>query len=221
MWILRAASKGEAMKRVVIYYVRHGKTEYNRDHIMQGGRVDAPLAPEALWQIEDTRRAFESIQIDAAWCSPQGRARRTAELILAGHNIAAEPLEELREVDFGTMDGTSLNKLGTKLRFGLGFVRQDFRPWGGECAAQIRARAAHAFKHIYTQAQDGDAVLVVAHGALFRYLLSLYGQEGPAAVRSRTVRVENVSIATFVAEDAGIRLVHLPVSAKEFRPQAR
>ena len=51
------------MKRVTFYYVRHGRTEFNRDGIIQGGRVDSPLAEEsrtraARWRASILRTAI-------------------------------------------------------------------------------------------------------------------------------------------------------------------
>ena len=60
------------MKQVTFYYVRHGRTEFNRDGIIQGGRVDSPLAEESIWQVEDTARALADVAL--ARCYIDGKS---------------------------------------------------------------------------------------------------------------------------------------------------
>lgn len=206
------------MKRVVIYYIRHGKTEFNRDGIIQGGSVDSPLVAESMHLIEDTRRAFESLEIAHAWSSPLGRARKTAELVLAGHDTPIEPLETLREVDFGTLDGRSAAKLSNKLLFSLGYVTQNFTPWKGECAQDVRLRVRSAFTTMYHASEHGDSICAFAHGSLFRYVLQEFGTGPALGIRSRKVHTSNASVATLIASEQGIELVQLPTPGKDFVP---
>lgn len=206
------------MKRVVIYYVRHGKTEFNRDGIIQGGNVDSPLVAESMHLIEDTRRAFEPLEIAHAWCSPLGRARKTAELVLTGHQTPLEPLETLREVDFGSLDGRDANKLSTKLLFSAGYLAQNFTPWGGEQAKDVRARVRSAFTAMYNAAEHGDTICAFAHGSLFRYVLQEFGTGSALGLKSRKIHTPNASVATLIASEKGIELVQLPTPGKDFVP---
>jgi broad specificity phosphatase PhoE len=222
------------MKRVTFYYVRHGKTEFNRDGVIQGGRVDSPLVPETLPEIERSARALAGVGTDRCYCSPQGRAQRTARLLLEGIGAAeaqgapseagrpvpegsasaagrlgpagllgVNTLDDLREFDFGDIDGKRHADYGKQ--FVRCFIRQDFSSVGGESGRQVRARVRRAFSRMLAESSDGDAVLVVAHGSLFRYVMLEFATDmSPLRRRlaSLTMRMPNASIGVVVGTDA-------------------
>ncbi|MGH6971015.1 MAG: phosphoglycerate mutase family protein, partial [Caulobacteraceae bacterium] len=68
----------------MIWLVRHGQTEMNREGRLQG-TIDSPLTPLGLEQAALVGRWFASHAHDPArWTistSPLGRARSTAEII--------------------------------------------------------------------------------------------------------------------------------------------
>ena len=72
------------MKKVTFYYVRHGRTEFNRDKIIQGGRVDSPLVSESVPTIERSAKALSQIEFARCYVSPLNRTHQTAEVLLAG-----------------------------------------------------------------------------------------------------------------------------------------
>lgn len=204
------------MKRVTFYYVRHGRTEFNRDGIIQGGRVDAPLVRESIPAIEATARALAPISLSRCYSSPLGRAVETARIVTSGRDLEVKPLDDLREFDFGDLDGKPY--AGNRLKFARCFVRQDFSPYGGEEGEQVRERVRRAFAHMYGQASDGDNVLVVCHGAFFRYVLLEYY---PASrlrrkLMSETIKTPNAGIAVIVGESGRFTLAELPVTAERF-----
>ena len=216
------------MKRVTFYYVRHGKTEFNKKGIIQGGRVDSPLVPETLPVIEQSARALSGIPFASCYCSPLGRAQSTARLLLDGMSPRQTPevrtLDDLREFDFGTIDGREYS--GHSLQFVRCFAHQDFTPVGGESGDQVRRRVRVAFSRMFAESADGDNVLVVAHGAIFRYvLLEFYTDVSPLArrIRSMTVKTPNAGIGVVegIFDEASMptpafKLTHLPVTGSEF-----
>lgn len=190
------------MKHVTFYYVRHGRTEFNRDGIVQGGSVDSPLAAESLHEVEATAHALADVPFARCYSSPLGRACETARIVVGERNLAIQPLNDLREFNFGKLDG----KPGAQVvrQFGICFVLQDFSRYGGEKGSEVRTRVRRAFTHMFNESHDGDNVLVVAHGALFRYVL-LEFYPAPYLRRrfmSETVRTPNGGIA--VVEGTGL-----------------
>ena len=182
------------MKKVTFYYVRHGRTEFNRDKIIQGGRVDSPLVSESVPTVERSARALSQIEFARCYVSPLNRTHQTAEVLLAGRDIEVKVNENLREFDFGDIDGKPYK--GNKGTFTRCFLRQDFSSVGGESGKEVRERVRRAFKKMYKESADGDNILVVGHGA----------------------RVPNAGIATIVATDGEFELVCMPVKAEKFRP---
>lgn len=205
------------MKHITFYYVRHGRTEYNRDGIFQGGRVDSPLVEESIYQVEDTGRALAGVDFARCYTSPLGRARQTAEIILAGRDVPIRPLDDLREFDFGEVDGKP--QKGHLAQFVRCYLRQDFSPIGGETGAQVRTRVRRAFQTMYDEGADGDQILVTAHGALMRYVLLEFYHQGNALTRkikSETLKTPNAGIAVVTGDAAGFDLARLPMTAEQF-----
>lgn len=206
------------MKRVVFYYVRHGRTEYNRDGVIQGGRVDSPLVEGSLDAVRATEEALAPIALAACWCSPLGRAQETARIVLGDRDLTPKPLESLREFDFGELDGKPHRH--NERAFASCFLHQDFSSVGGETGDEVRSRVRSAFKKMYRAARDGDSVLVVGHGAYLRYVILELAQMSNASkwIASRTMRAGNASITTVVCEDGVYNITSMPVPARKFRP---
>ena len=96
---------------------------------------------------------------------------------------------------------------------------QDFSRFGGETAAQVRARILRVFKHMYHEACDGDKILVVAHGALVRYLVweFMEGSYLTRAWESRTVKTSNAAVGLIQAHNDSFTLLTTPLCAGKFK----
>ena len=84
----------------MLYIMRHGKTDWNIQHKLQG-HTDIPLNEEGRQMAKQAREDYLNIPIDICYCSPLIRARETAELVLQGRNIPIlcdDRLMELRIV---------------------------------------------------------------------------------------------------------------------------
>ena len=93
----------------MIYLVRHGQTEFNRERRIQG-RVDSPLTELGIRQAKAVGRLLRDlIREPAGWrivSSPLGRARATAGIIaatLGGLPVELEP--RIQEMSWGSFDG--------------------------------------------------------------------------------------------------------------------
>lgn len=205
------------MKRVTFYYVRHGRTEFNRDGIIQGGRVDSPLVKESIPTVRETAKVLADVDFARCFVSPLGRARQTADLLLEGRNVEMRTLDDLREFDFGSIDGKLYKS--NRLAFVRCFLKQDFSSLGGESGAEVRERVRHAFRKMYKESSDGDSVLVVGHGAYVRYVVQEFAKMTAFSRRltSTTMRVPNAGIALVVAVDGEFELTCMPVKAERFK----
>jgi len=203
------------MKTVVFTYVRHGRTEFNRDHVIQGGRADSPLDPEGIPAIRATAVAISGIPFASCYASPLKRVLRTATILTEGRDLPVQNLDDLREFDFGDIDGHPYD--GRRLTFAHCFVHQDFSPVHGETGEKVRSRVRSAFSAMYDASVDGDQVLVVGHGAFLRYVLLEFGTGNRLArkIKSETMRTRNASMSTVIGTDGRFRLVQLPHSAEK------
>ena len=87
---------------MILYVVRHGETEWNRLHKVQG-RTDIPLNDYGRHLARETAEGMKSLSLDLAYTSPLSRARETAGIILEGRNIPIIEDERIQEFSFGSM----------------------------------------------------------------------------------------------------------------------
>ena len=93
----------------MIYLVRHGETEKNKERLLQG-RSNLPLNETGVRQAEAVRDYFrgKGIAFDRIYSSPLQRAVQTARII-AGEEAPLIPDDRLLEMDYGPWEGTSLS----------------------------------------------------------------------------------------------------------------
>jgi broad specificity phosphatase PhoE len=169
---------------VTILLVRHGETEWNRERRNQG-RLDSPLTLRGIAQARAIGARLRRLPEAAAapiLASPQGRARRTAEII--GEQLAgARPLrldDRLRELTLGAWDGLTYGEIEARspgIFDGDGRHEWCFRAPGGESYDSLAARLGEWL----AEQDDAAPVIAVAHGLVSRVLRGLYARL-PAAV---------------------------------------
>lgn len=88
----------------MLYIMRHGKTEWNAKHKLQG-RTDIPLSDEGRIMAENAAKEYADVHFDICFCSPLIRAKETAEILLKGRNIPIKTDDRLIEMSFGIYEG--------------------------------------------------------------------------------------------------------------------
>jgi broad specificity phosphatase PhoE len=157
-----------------LYLVRHGENLANITKEFSCRLVDYPLTPKGALQARQTAEHFASRRIDAVYSSPLKRARQTALPIAALLGLTPIVIENLREINVGTLElePPSLrtwdlhNQILTDWYYG----KYDETFPGGENFHGMWARARDALLQI---ARGGDArsVVAVGHGGMFTYLI--------------------------------------------------
>lgn len=89
----------------MIYIIRHGQTELNSRHALQG-RSDHPLDEIGIEQAKEAAVLLSSVQFDKVYSSPLQRAVQTAEIVAPG--VAALLDDRLIEMDYGPYEGMDL-----------------------------------------------------------------------------------------------------------------
>ena len=166
----------------VLYYVRHGLTDWNIQQRLQG-RQDSTLTAEGVNQAERCadilRDLFERDGCrpdDFAYVSsPLGRARKTMELLRSALGIdpsryAVDP--RLAEIAFGAWEGLTYDDI---LARDAGIVAQRennkwrFKSPGGESYEEVTVRVAGWHATVTTD------TVAVAHGGTARALIAHCG----------------------------------------------
>ena len=174
------------MSRPVIYYIRHGLTDWNLEQRLQG-RHDVPLNAAGCAQaaccaaiLQDLfrrdHRAPESFDYVS---SPLLRARKTMEIVRAtlGLEPAGYAVEaQLAEIAFGEWEGLTYSEIMARDKHVIAARELDkwaFTPPGGESYAQVAARIRQWYETI-----ESDTV-VAAHGGTARALIAHLGLAPP------------------------------------------
>lgn len=160
----------------VLYFVRHGETEYNREGIMQGSEIDSELNETGREQAHALRDRFSTIPVDVVYSSRLKRARETAEVVAQSlPNPERRDLDDLREISWGVLEGESPSPARDAMLENVKerWARGEFeaRVEGGESILDVRDRAIRAAQHIVDR-EAGRTVLAVTHGRYLRVLLA-------------------------------------------------
>ena len=172
----------------VIYYIRHGETDWNVEGRLQGhqdvplnarGRAQATLCGEILRDLF-ARDGRDPAALDYV-SSPLGRARQTMQLMrttlgMQAEGYALEP--RLIEISFGDWEGFTIAQL--RDRDPQRIAQREHDKWhfvapGGESYKEVAARM-----RAWYEALSRDTV-VTAHGGTARGLMASLGIAKPAA----------------------------------------
>jgi probable phosphoglycerate mutase len=151
--------------------VRHGETDWNRDHRWQG-HSDTPLNESGRRQALELAATLDPP--DRIYTSDLSRAVETAAILAARLGSPVVPDQRLRERGFGAWEGLTTPEI--EERFAADLAR--WRAGEGAGAADAEAFEAFAervgsFLDDVLASEAGKEVLVVAHGGTIRVIHAL------------------------------------------------
>jgi probable phosphoglycerate mutase len=163
-----------------IIHIRHGETAWNLARRLQGSK-DIPLNETGRAQAARNGRRLKELLVelerdpaDMDWvASPMHRARETMEIIRreVGIDPGGYRIEDgLREISFGQLEGFTYEEMEIKEPALYMRLREDkwtFVPPDGENYVTLTERVAGVLATI-----KGPGI-IVAHGGIFRALLSI------------------------------------------------
>jgi broad specificity phosphatase PhoE len=191
----------------IIYYIRHGETDWNVEGRLQGG-IDTPLndlgrtqATHAGGILADMFARDDRVASGLAFvASPLQRARHTMDLVR--HELKLPPGgyaldDRLREIGYGHWEGSTLAQMQAsdpEL-----FARRQIDKWtvpppGGENYASVQIRMRDWYDSL-----RADTV-AVAHGGTARALMVALGIETPASASDLLIEQGVV----YVFRDGGV-----------------
>lgn len=149
---------------MLICVVRHGQTDWNKLHKLQG-REDIPLNETGLAQARSCGVAISGVRWDGILTSPLSRAKQTAQEI--ARLVALDDVLEdadLIERDYGSASG--------QIRLGQVQRLNPLEYEGMEDQASVTTRMMNALDRMVTMWQDKQNVLLVSHGSSINALLA-------------------------------------------------
>ena len=159
----------------MLYIIRHGKTDWNVMHKLQG-KTDVPLNDEGRAMAEQAREEYKDVHFDIAFCSPLSRARETAKILLRGRDIPIITDDRLTEMSFGIYEGNDYSFDIPGESFNVIFQEPEkytTPPEGAESFEELFARTGEFLREkVDPELEKGKDVLIVGHGAMNSSIVS-------------------------------------------------
>ena len=173
--------------------VRHGETAWNKEGRFQGQSV-VGLNDRGIMQARQVAKALLALKPTALYSSPLPRTHMTAQEISRELSIPVEPLDGIKEVNLGELEGIT----GQEMRQQYAQIYDAWREDpsgvvfpGGESILQLQERAWNAIGDI-EKAHREDAIVAVSHNFAIRSILCRF--LGLPLSRFHLLRVDLASI---------------------------
>jgi probable phosphoglycerate mutase len=172
-----------------IYLARHGQTDWNAAHRLQGGS-DVALNAAGRRQAAHLADRLNGIALDAVYASALRRSRETAEIVHG--SVPVRVLDGLNERRLGSFEGRRIDPADpATASVAHDYDRRSQDPDdtldGGESLSQFFARVQAAL-HGITERHGSGAILIIGHGGtnqmIVRALFGLTPQEAHAFVQA-------------------------------------
>ena len=201
------------MNSCILYLVRHGQTQWNVEQRIQG-QTDTLLNPIGEQQAHEQRENLKGIHFSKVYSSDLIRAHRTAEILNLEQKLAIQTTQALRERNFGSYQGKTMEE-GRKKLWGL-LAHYSNHPHikesGVETNELVIGRSLTFLREV-SVAHPGENILVVTHGGVIRLMLLHLGytKEGKfpsGAIQNLAyVKLECDGVDFAVKETSGITIL--------------
>lgn len=164
----------EVLPKVNFYLIRHGETEYNVKHLVQGW-VDSALTEDGIAQADKLGNGLKDIPFDKAYTSDSKRAVNTCKAVMKNQDGDTEITESLREIHFGDLEGTESKTLWD----------DPYHAWvgyddvGGETYEQVANRVKRVMDLAAADLTEGGNILISTHGLSIISLLDAICPDDP------------------------------------------
>lgn len=181
--------------------IRHGQTEWSVAG-RHTGRTDVPLTEAGRAEAVDAGRTLDGWHLTAAYTSPLGRARETAEIV--GCPVPVSVDADLAEWDYGDWEGITTDAARTQI--------PDWSVWthpmtGGESLVELGARADRFLARVQADVPQGN-VAVFSHGHLLAVLIARWCGLPPVEGRRFYLATATVSLLGWHRGDRVIRALN-------------
>lgn len=158
-----------------IYIVRHGQTDYNKNHIIQGSGIDSDLNDWGRQQALAFYESYQDVPFDKIYTSDLKRTKQSVQLFTE-NNFPTEHHEGLNEISWGAREGKKIGEVEDQ------YYHDMLQRWregeiglaidGGESPLDVQARQKPVLELILSR-QEEKNILICMHGRAIRIFLSL------------------------------------------------
>lgn len=197
------------MSEIRLLIARHGETDFNKNGLMQGRGIDAPLNDRGIKQAKKLASYLKNYETDLLVSSNLKRAIQTASYYSESKGISLMKSSALDEMDFGDFEGRSYDDIITELAYidkawRRGEIEKKIP--GGESPLSVYERASTAILTMIKEQEHGLITLVI-HGRLMRILFSEW--LGFGIKNMHQIEHENGAVNQFVYKNGSFSVVYL------------
>jgi len=158
-----------------LYFVRHGESEANTQHVISNRGWTHPLTEMGRRQACDLVAGLSQAGAGKIYSSPLRRAVETAEILARRLDLPFQIDDALREYDCGDLEGKADAeswRLHAALKHSWLVERQLHRRIkGGESYLDIQGRFQPFINRLIEVGIDGEVVILVGHGGTYQCML--------------------------------------------------
>ena len=192
-----------------LFFIRHGETDNNKNHILQGRAVNASINDEGKLQGEEIAEALKDVPIQKVVVSSLIRTLETASPLIEQHNAIVESYSELDEMSFGDWEGKSFKSVVNDIYEFQSIWKSgkiDAKIPNGESPQQVFDRARKKIIEVLNSSNE-EHIAFVIHGRLIRIILSEFVGEG--LKNMHLIKHQNGSINHLTWNGEAFDVVHL------------
>src|SRR5215208_3897854 len=159
-----------------LYFVRHGESEANIQHVISNRESPFGLTDRGREQAKVLAESLSELPMIAIYSSPVRRAKETAAILSESLHLSYEVTEALREYDCGILEEKSDEeswKLHSEIAEDWTLHHNYLRkPEGGESFLEIKERFIPFIERLAQHDLPArDHILLVSHGGLLQLML--------------------------------------------------
>lgn len=169
----------------MLYIIRHGQTDKNREGVLQG-RSNVALNETGKAQARRLARYFreKGISFDRVYSSPLIRAVETARIAADTDQVATD--DRLLEMDYGPYEGVSYIDPPEEIRKFFSDFTRNPAPEGMESLAAVTARLGGFLEEIAPYAGDQN-ILIATHAISMKGALEYLTPESNGSYWSKYI----------------------------------
>ncbi|MGN0919874.1 MAG: histidine phosphatase family protein [Alphaproteobacteria bacterium] len=149
----------------MIYFVRHGQTDWNVERRTQG-QLDIPLNETGKKEAMECGKKLNSVKIDRIIASDLSRAKETANIINGFLSLPISYDSRLRELNFGDLQGVVVKDISNE---SWDLLNHNPHKIHAESLAEVYKRVKSFFDELDTK----ENTLIVTHGGVIRMAMYL------------------------------------------------
>lgn len=195
-----------------LYFVRHGKTEWNLAMKLQGSKGDSPLLEESYFETALLGERLKKIPFAKIYVSPQKRAVETAKILTDELRIKPNLVQKegLKEFGLGDLEGQLIEDAIEAHPEQMHHLRNnphEYDPieFGGETFAEMIERSIVVVEEAVME-NPNENLLFVGHGATLVALIQTLSGKPLEQIR-KAGGLDNSSLSIVEINELGYELI--------------